>query len=107
MADVYPFRGLRYSPERVSVERVVTQPYDKISREMQQRYYELDPHNIIRIILGKASDGDSPADNVYTRASAQLNAWRESGVLVPLESPSFVVYFQRFMIPGTQEERVR
>lgn len=107
MADVYPFRGLRYNPESVSVEKVVTQPYDKISSEMQQRYYELDPHNIIRIILGKGNDGDSPADNVYTRASAQLKAWRESGVLVPLVAPSFVVYFQRFLIPGTQEKRVR
>jgi uncharacterized protein (DUF1015 family) len=107
MADVYPFRGLRYNPESVSVERVVTQPYDKISPEMQRRYYALDPHNIIRIILGKGSAGDSPADNVYTRAAAQLKEWRESRVLVPLASPSFVVYFQRFTVPGTQEQRVR
>jgi uncharacterized protein (DUF1015 family) len=107
MADVYPFRGLRYNPARVPIEKVVTQPYDKISKEMQERYYALDPHNIVRIVLGKGNAGDSPADNVYTRASAQLKAWRESGVLVPLEAPSFVVYFQRFTIPGTQEERVR
>jgi uncharacterized protein (DUF1015 family) len=107
MADVYPFRGLRYNPATVPIEKVVTQPYDKISKEMQQRYYALDPHNIVRIVLGKGNSGDSPADNVYTRASAQLKAWRESGVLVPLAAPSFVVYFQRFTIPGTQEERIR
>ena len=107
MADVYPFRGLRYNPAKVSIDRVVTQPYDKISREMQQRYYALDPYNIIRIILGKGSDSDSPADNVYTRAALQLRAWRASGVLEPLAAPSFVVYFQRFTIPGTQEHRVR
>ena len=107
MADVVPFRGLRYNPEKVSVEKVVTQPYDKISREMQQRYYALDPHNIVRIVLGQGAEGDSPGENVYTRASAHLKAWRESGVLVPLDAPSFVVYFQSFTIPGTQEQRVR
>lgn len=107
MADVYPFRGLRYNPAKVSVEKVVTQPYDKISREMQERYYTLDPHNIVRIVLGKGSDRDSPADNVYTRAVAQLKAWRESGVLESLAAPSFAVYFQRFTIPGTREQRVR
>jgi uncharacterized protein (DUF1015 family) len=107
MAGVYPFRGLRYNPGKVSVEKVVTQPYDKISREMQDRYYKLDPHNIIRIILGKAEDSDSDANNVYTRAAAQLKAWREAHVLEPLDKPSFVVYFQRFTIPGTQEQRIR
>jgi len=107
MADVYPFRGLRYNPEKISIEKVVTQPYDKISPEMQERYYALDPHNIIRIILGKVNSADSSADNVYTRAAAQLGEWRESGALMPLAAPSFVVYFQRFTIPGTQEERIR
>jgi uncharacterized protein (DUF1015 family) len=107
MADVYPFRGLRFNPARVPIEKVVTQPYDKISKEMQERYYALDPHNIVRVILGKETGGDSPSDNVYTRAAAQLKSWRESAVLVPLKEPSFVVYFQRFTIPGTQEERVR
>ncbi len=107
MADVYPFRGLRYNSEKVSVEKVVTQPYDKISREMQERYYALDPHNIVRIVLGKGSPSDSAANNVYTRAAAQLKAWRDSGVIEPLAAPSFVVYFQRFAIPGTREEHVR
>src|SRR5262245_27174354 len=107
MAGVYPFRGLQYNPDKVSIEKVVTQPYDKISGEMQDRYYKLDPHNIIRIILGKAEDGDSEANNVYTRAAAQLKQWRESRVLEPLAAPAFVVYFQRFTIPGTQEQRVR
>jgi len=107
MADVYPFRGLRYNLAKVSVESVVTQPYDKISKEMQDRYYALDPHNIVRIVLGKKEAGDSPTESVYTRAAALLDAWQKSGVLERLNSASFVVYFQRFTIPGTQETRLR
>ena len=106
MAKVYPFRGLRYAPE-IPVEKVVTQPYDKISKEMQERYYAIHPQNIIRIILGKAEAGDSSESNVYTRAARFLQEWRSSGVLQPLPAPTFVVYFQRFTIPGTSEARVR
>src|SRR5687768_14503473 len=107
MANVYPFRGLRYAPDRIPVEKVVTQPYDKISKDMQERYYALHPQNIIRIILGRQESGDSAENNVYTRAAGFLQEWRNSGVLQPVSTPAFVVYFQRFTIPGTSEERVR
>jgi uncharacterized protein (DUF1015 family) len=107
MANVRPFRGLRYNPSKVSIQKVVTQPYDKISREMQERYYALDPHNIVRVILGKSLEADTAENNVYTRAAATLREWRESGVIEPMPSSSFIVYFQRFVIPGTGEERVR
>src|SRR5262245_18245695 len=107
MADIRPFRGLRYSSDTVSLEKVVTQPYDKISIAMQDRYYASDPHNIVRVILGKTREEDSARNNVYTRAAETLRDWRESGVLAPMSSPALFVYFQRFVIPGTREERVR
>jgi uncharacterized protein (DUF1015 family) len=107
MADIRPFRGLKYNQTKVSLEKVVTQPYDKISSEMQERYYASDPHNIVRVIFGRGRDQDSIQNNVYTRAAASLREWRESGVLEPMSAPAFIVYFQRFVIPGTNEERVR
>jgi len=107
MADVRPFRGLRYNPRRVSISKVVTQPYDKISREMQDRYYALDPHNIVRVILGKSLESDSAENNVYTRAAATLREWRSSSVIESMSYPSFLACSQRFTIPGTNEQRVR
>jgi uncharacterized protein (DUF1015 family) len=107
MADVRPFRGLRYNPRKVSIEKVVTQPYDKISRDMQERYYALDPNNLVRVILGKTLEGDNPENNVYTRAAATLRAWRASDVIEPMRAASFVAYFQRFLVPGTKEQRLR
>ena len=64
MAEVRPFRGLRYNTGKVSLEKVVTQPYDKISEEMRDRYYASDPHNIVRVILGQSRSDDSGARNV-------------------------------------------
>jgi uncharacterized protein (DUF1015 family) len=70
MAIVSPFRAWRYDPERVPIQQVVTQPYDKITPAMQERYYQSSPYNLVRIILGKRLPGDSDATNVYTRAAA-------------------------------------
>jgi uncharacterized protein (DUF1015 family) len=107
MAKVYPFRALRYAPSKVPIDKVVTQPYDKISPSMQDRYYALHPNNIIRIILGKPETADTSSNNVYTRAAATLKQWRESGILEKVPEPVVIVYFQRFHIPGTSEVRVR
>ncbi|MGA2964982.1 MAG: DUF1015 family protein, partial [Terriglobales bacterium] len=69
MANISPFRAWRYDPERVPVEQAVTQPYDKITPAMQERYYQASPYNLVRMVLGKRLPGDSDAENVYTRAS--------------------------------------
>jgi hypothetical protein len=53
MAYIAPFRAFRYDPAKVDPARVVTQPYDKITPQMQNRYYDAEPHNLVRIILGK------------------------------------------------------
>jgi uncharacterized protein (DUF1015 family) len=107
MAKIFPFRSLRYSQTRVPIDKVVTQPYDKISKDMQDRYYSLHPNNIIRIILGRSSPEDTSENNVYTRAAAYLREWRSSGVLEQLPAPAFFVYYQSFAVPGTTEIRTR
>ena len=35
MAEILPFRALRYNPAHVEVAKAVTQPYDKITPAMQ------------------------------------------------------------------------
>jgi len=108
MATIYPFRSLRYAPGKIPIEKVVTQPYDKISKEMQERYYAAHPNNIVRLVYGKARPTDSPTDNVYTRAAAYLKEWRASGVFEQLPEASLFVYFQRFAVPGTPDDvRIR
>jgi len=107
MAQIYPFRSLQYALDKIPIEKVVTQPYDKISKEMQDRYYALHPNNIVRLVFGKSFPNDSPADNVYTRAEADLKEWRRRGVLQLIPEPAFFVYFQRFTVPDSNEARVR
>jgi uncharacterized protein (DUF1015 family) len=107
MAKIFPFRSLRYAVDRVPIGKVVTQPYDKISAKMQERYYALHPNNVVRIVCGAPGPDDSPSNNVYTRAAAYLKQWRETGILQQLPEAAFFIYFQRFTVPGGGEVRVR
>ncbi len=107
MARIYPFQALRYDTSRVRMEDVVTQPYDKITPEMQQGYYERSPYNLVRVILGKREPGDTDADNVYTRAAESLRAWREEGILREEAEPAILGYSQTYTVPGTTEVRER
>ncbi len=107
MAQVSPFRAYRYNPAKAEPARVLTQPYDKITPEMQQRYAAQSPYNLVTVEKGLAHPGDSPADNVYTRAAKALEQWIAENVLVRDVAPSFYAYFQAFEVPGTQERRVR
>lgn len=101
VANIFPFRAVRYDPTKVSVVDVVTQPYDKITPAMQDRYYTASPHNLVRVILGRKEQGDDEdQQNVYTRAAAHLEDWRANRVLVPDAEPSLYVYTQTFQMPG-------
>jgi uncharacterized protein (DUF1015 family) len=103
MAEILPFRALRYDPHQVKLESVLTQPYDKITAEMQARYYELSPHNLVRIILGKTSDADNAGFNVYTRAAEYLHDWRAGGILKQDPEASLYLYAQTFTAPATSD----
>ncbi len=100
MALISPFQAWRYDPDRVPVPLAVTQPYDKITPAMQERYYQASPYNLVRIILGKRLPGDGDAENVYTRAAASFQNWRQTGVLRQDPEPSIYRYSQTFSIPG-------
>ena len=101
MADIHPFRALHYNPAQVTdLGAVVTQPYDKISGEMQARYYGLSPHNLVRIIRGRARPEDTLADNVYVRSARDLREWIQSGALVSESEPAIYPYTQEYEVPG-------
>ena len=105
MADIYPFRAFRYDPRQVTAAQVVTQPYDKITPALQDRYYAASPYNLVRIILGRREESDNPANNVYSRAAADFRDWRQQGILRQDSLPSLYVYSQRFTLPtGSTKE---
>jgi uncharacterized protein (DUF1015 family) len=107
MANIAPFRGIRYNPHKVGdLSKVVTQPYDRVRYGLQEQYYELHPYNIVRIIKGYEYDIDGPDHNVYTRANDYYRTWLDAGYLLRDTGPALYVYHQTFALPdGTELTR--
>lgn len=92
MASIAPFRGLTYNFHvRQDFSSLVAPPYDVISEDQQEAYYQAEPHNVIRLILGKKKTGDSDWDNRYTRAADFFARWESDGTLIRADQPCIYV----------------
>jgi uncharacterized protein (DUF1015 family) len=107
LAIVKPFQAYRYSANAGDPARLVTQPYDKISTSMRDRYLAASPYNLVRIILGEPRERDSTADNIYTRAAQYFDDWMRQGILMQDLTEGFYAYFQDFEVPDSGERLTR
>ena len=107
MADIQPFRGVLYNTQRIKPDEVLTQPYDKITPAMQERYQKLSPYNLVQIELGKEAPGDSETNSKYTRARDLYQAWLREGVLRRSAKPALYYLEQAFAAPDGSGKRMR
>lgn len=107
MAEIHPFRAYRYDTSRVAPQDVLTQPYDKITPAMQERYYAASPNNLIAVEKGRIFPEDDSENNVYARAASKLEEWIRTKILVPDGAPAVYVYSQEFPVPDRETRRVR
>ncbi len=99
MADIYPFRALHYNPATIpDLQKVVTQPYDKISAEMRARYYAASPYNFVRLILRQPAPGNR--EDIYREAARELGNWINQKTLIAEPQPAIYPYVQEFSVPG-------
>jgi uncharacterized protein (DUF1015 family) len=101
---IRPFRGLRYDPERVRLDKVLVPPYDVVAPDEREVFYARDPHNAIRLELTR--DVADEADTDYAEVAETLSAWQREGVLVREAAPALYGLRQRFSAPdGSQKLR--
>ncbi len=100
MIEVIPFHGLLYDTATHPLIEVTAPPYDVIPPALQESLYQKNPHNIVRLILGKEFSTDSEMDNRYIRASKTFRQWQEEGVLVRDSQPGFYLYSQEYEFEG-------
>jgi uncharacterized protein (DUF1015 family) len=93
MAQVRPFRALRYAPAAGPLERLVSPPYDVISPEERLRYLELDPHNVVHLTLPDSEE----------EAARNLREWTEAGVLAREPEPAVWALSQTYTGPDGVE----
>ncbi|QTL98205.1 DUF1015 family protein [Iocasia frigidifontis] len=97
MARVYPFKGYCYNEEKVGdLNKIVTQPYDKIDQNKQDYYYQESDYNIVRLILAR-EEGEQDR---YQTAASYLNKWVKEDALVQDKEPGFYAYWQEYKVEG-------
>ncbi|MCX8173770.1 MAG: DUF1015 domain-containing protein [Thermoplasmata archaeon] len=93
MVEIRPFPAIRYSGRAGDLGNLVTQPYDKISPEMQKKYYAKSEYNYCKLIL--------PAEeNRYEVAKQRLEKCLNEGVFTKDAKPGIYVYYQEFEVLG-------
>ncbi len=96
MADVLPFRGLRYTPAAGNLSNLIAPPYDIIPNAERERLHNLDSHNVIRVEYGR----ERPGFDKYADARDALAEWQRDGALARDDTPSFYVTEHSFTDRG-------
>ncbi len=99
MADVRPFPAIHYNLTKIGdLSKVITQPYDKVTPEMRERYLKQHQFSFINLILPKSEDP-------YVTSANTCNRWLDEGILVRETKPAFYILEEEFDIEGRRMRR--
>ena len=109
MADVRPFRALRFDPSKAGdLSSLLSPPFDVISPQGREELYGRSPYNVVRLEFGRPEAGDDGNANVYTRAAALLEQWHGDGVLIRDETPAYYLVAEEYQAgPGARPDGVK
>ncbi|HXX59448.1 MAG TPA: DUF1015 domain-containing protein, partial [Dehalococcoidales bacterium] len=106
MADVLPFKGLRYNRAKIDdLGQVICPPYDIIPPVLHEELHARNEYNFIRIEDAGSHPEDSNTDNKYTRAAHTLQQFVEQKILVPEKKPAIYLHDHFFKIAGKEMMR--
>lgn len=72
MADVQPFRAVRYSGAAGRLADLVAPPYDAVSEDERALLYTRSPYNVVHVTLPESADA----------ARALYREWLAEGILL-------------------------
>ncbi|MEC7838099.1 MAG: DUF1015 domain-containing protein [Chloroflexota bacterium] len=93
MAQLRPFKGIRYNQEiSGDLTTNVCPPFDSIPKSLQEKLYEISDYNTVRLELGIRGMYEDP----YISAAEIQNSWIKNGVLSQDDTPSIYVTEEEF-----------
>lgn len=94
MAEIRPFRALRFNTRKAgNIQELTCPPYDIISEEQRNQYLKTNEHNVIRLELPRG-------ENPYEEAGSLLRQWEQQGVLKQDEQEGLYIYEEEFQAHG-------
>lgn len=104
--EIKAFKAFRFNPDIVGDNgKCIAPPYDVINPTQQDKLYQQNPYNIIRVILGKKEPADNDKNNQYTRAAEYLGDWMKKGAIRQDDKETLYAYVQNFEIAGKKYQR--
>jgi len=101
MPKIKPFKGIRYNPDIIDLDKTICPPYDAIGPQKVDDYYNLSPYNAVRLVLGKQLPKDSKENNRYTRARDFFQQWLDQGILIEDNAPCLYYHEHTYSIDDT------
>ncbi|MDE6724477.1 MAG: DUF1015 domain-containing protein, partial [Ruminiclostridium sp.] len=98
MAEIKPFKGLRYTEKAGDISNLACPPYDIINGEERQTLLEKSPYNLIRLelpVIGGSEDIEQ-----YHSAGDTLRAWLNEEILKHDDNESVYIYEMDFSAQG-------
>ncbi|MBC8429367.1 MAG: DUF1015 domain-containing protein [Dehalococcoidia bacterium] len=106
MAEIHPFRGVRYNQLLVKdLAGVICPPYDIITPQLQQELYHRSQYNFVRLEHNRELPQDTITDDKYSRSAATLERWLEQGVLEVDEALAIYLHDHYFNHKGREFRR--
>jgi uncharacterized protein (DUF1015 family) len=100
LAEITPFRGIRYAVRDDELVSVLAPPYDVISPARQKALYDRDPRNIVRVVLNA-----TPGDGAYTDAALHFRRLLAEGALREDRTALHYLLEQVFLLDGKTRSR--
>jgi uncharacterized protein (DUF1015 family) len=88
------------------MEAIVCPPYDVISPQEQQGYYQKNDYNVVRLELGKEMEDDTTFGNKYTRARDTFIQWLNDDILQVDNTPTYYIHEHTFTSMGNTYKRL-
>ena len=96
MADVQPFRAVRYSGAAGPLADLVAPPYDAVGHEERARLFTRSPYNVVHVTLPESAD----------EAGTLYREWVARGIVEQDEEPAAWLLVEEFVGPdGVLRER--
>ena len=89
MAEIRPFRGLRYDPARVNPDDVLSPPYDVVGEAAEAALLARSLYNAAHVELAPGKP-----EGRFQRAAEAFQRWQDGGQLIRDEQPAFYLYEQ-------------
>src|SRR5262249_55343243 len=97
MADVQPFRAVRYSGAAGSLADLVAPPYDAVDEDERARLLERSPYNVAHVTLPESTD----------EAGRLYREWLSEGILEPDDEASMWTAVESYVGPDGVERTRR